>query len=223
MIQYEGQGPGTRCHHRLFSGASDRHSFVCHLSFSEGRHPSLSSRPAAVLFAFAQHRVWRTRAHRQRKGHAALLSGGRTSPSVMLIGSPHEPASGGNENSTGGALPRSLLAIFTRRHRHSERAFQAHRSRMLHMLACLPLLPDTRTLRDRTRRRHSCSLCPAWVVPGLHRDSPSVDLVRWTHGVRPRGRPGTGTPPGIAAQPHPAVINQSWPPFLVPLPECGRV
>ena len=50
------------------------------------------------------------RRRRQRQGRAALLGGGRTPPSVMPIDSPHEPASGGNENSPGGALPRSPLA-----------------------------------------------------------------------------------------------------------------
>jgi hypothetical protein len=38
-----------------------------------------------------------------------LPSGGRTPPSVMPIDSPHEPASGGNENSPGGAPPLGLL------------------------------------------------------------------------------------------------------------------
>ena len=38
--------------------------------------------------------------------YTALPGGGRTPPPVVPIHSPHEPASGGNENSPGGALPR---------------------------------------------------------------------------------------------------------------------
>lgn len=48
--------------------------------------------------------------HHQRQGCTALLGGGHTPPSVMSIDSPHEPSSGGKENSSEGALPRSLLA-----------------------------------------------------------------------------------------------------------------
>lgn len=48
--------------------------------------------------------------HHQRQGCTALLGGGHTPPSVMSIDSPHEPTSGGKENSSGGALPLSLLA-----------------------------------------------------------------------------------------------------------------
>jgi len=47
--------------------------------------------------------------HHQRGGRAALLSGGHTPPSGMPINSPHGSASGGNDNSSGASLPRSLL------------------------------------------------------------------------------------------------------------------
>ena len=39
-----------------------------------------------------------------------MLCGGLIPPPLNAIDSSHEPASGGNENSSGGALPRSLLA-----------------------------------------------------------------------------------------------------------------
>lgn len=92
VIQYEAQGPETReraC--RLFIGASDL----------RGSFPGIPLLPCGVrvcaLFP-------KPRDH-QRGDYTALLGGGLTPPPVVPIHSPHEPASGGNENSPGGALP----------------------------------------------------------------------------------------------------------------------
>jgi len=82
--------------------------------------------------------------HHQRRERAALLSGGRTSPSAMTIGSPLELHQEETRTPQGVHCPAACLPHFTRRH-HQSWAFQAHRSRMLHMLACLPLLPGIDT------------------------------------------------------------------------------
>ena len=82
--------------------------------------------------------------HHQRKEHAALLSGGHTSSSGMPISSPHEPASGGNENSSGGALPQSLLAPNLRRHHQVDVPSPLQQN--VALLACLPLLPESKTV-----------------------------------------------------------------------------
>ena len=83
------------------------------------------------------------RRRRQRRGRAALLGGGRTPPSVMPIDSPHEPASGGNENSPGGALPRSPLAHVGVQGRHHLSGLHSWptAAECCALLACLPLLP----------------------------------------------------------------------------------
>ncbi len=90
---------------------------------------------------------------------AALLGGGLTPPSVMPINSPREPASGGKENSSGGPLPRGLLGpamwrVTTQGHT------QAHCSRKLHLLACLPFLPYFTHSAIRAWTRWGCDPLP---------------------------------------------------------------
>jgi hypothetical protein len=83
----------------------------------------------------------------------ALLNGGHRSPSVMPIDSPHESASGGNENSPGGALPRSLLAPITWRRHPSDEAPSPSQQNVAH--ACLfatPARPDPGAAADWCRR-----------------------------------------------------------------------
>ena len=162
VIQYDDQGLGRQCPCRPFSGASDHHHFgvvahSCHHPEQSSAHTSCTQQGFWLLhtspnpapehsFIMGRERPPHKQSH-QCRGSTALLRGGHTPPLVMPISSPHEPASGGNENSPWGALPQSLLAPVTRCHHPSSGVcpveFQAHHSRMLHMLACLPIPSDS--------------------------------------------------------------------------------
>ena len=95
-----------------------------------------------------------------------MLSGGHTPPSVMPIDSPHGSASGGNENSSGAPPPQGPLGQPSGcRHRT---ALRAHHSRMLHVLACLPILKPNRGDEARGGEgtgRHA----PCWHTQRRHR------------------------------------------------------
>lgn len=89
---------------------------------------------------------WEREIRRERppvQSSAALLSGGRTPPSVMTIDGPQGSSSGGNENSSGASLPRSLVGQARRMlpRRMIVKPEMPLGSRMLHVLGCLPLLP----------------------------------------------------------------------------------
>jgi len=89
--------------------------------------------------ATRRHRISLGNSH-QCGGHTALLREGHTPPSVMPIYSPHESASGGNENSPGDSLVRSLEGLPYGCHHHPTEPL-AHDSGILLALACLPFLP----------------------------------------------------------------------------------
>lgn len=110
-----------------------------------------------------------------------MLSGGHTPPSVMPIDSPHEPPSGGNDNSPGGALPQGLLATVSVWRHHLRATLQAHHSRML-LNACLFATPA----RESHHHHHPSQsadgagfLVSLWVV-SHHTSSP------WAHVSRGR-------------------------------------
>jgi len=119
VMQYGHKGPEARKSCRLFIGTSG-----CR-----------SSHIVSALFGNCH----------QCGDHTALLSEGRTPPSVMPIDSPRESASGGNENSTGDPLVRRLEGLPWGRRRRPKRPL-AHDSRILLALACLPFLPTAPTL-----------------------------------------------------------------------------
>jgi len=125
-MQYGHKGPEARESCRLFIGTSDCRSF---------------EREKRILLA-----TQRFRYCHQCGDHTALLSEGRTPPSVMPIDSPRESASGGNENSTGDSLVRRLEGLPWGRRRRPKRPL-AHDSRILLALACLPFLPAAPTPR----------------------------------------------------------------------------
>lgn len=120
MIQYEDQGPEARESHRPFIGASDGHLLL--LLFCSAAvlwcccvgvvvsgaytHTATTTFPQTTKKQRDRQSLG-GRAHRCGD-HTALLSGGLTPPSVMPIDSPHESASGGNENSSGDPLSRGL-------------------------------------------------------------------------------------------------------------------
>ena len=87
MMQYGHKGPEARKPCGLFIGTSDCHSIV-------RRNGDRCLAFVGLVTAISV------------GGHTALLSEGHTPPSVMPIYSPHESASGGNENSTGDSLVR---------------------------------------------------------------------------------------------------------------------
>jgi hypothetical protein len=80
----------------------------------------------------------------------------------MPIYSPHESASGGNENSTGDSLVRCLEGL-PWRCRHHQRPL-AHDSRILLALACLPFLPTAPSRTTGMGLAHTGSLS-LWVWP----------------------------------------------------------
>ena len=100
MIQYEDQGPEARESRRPFIGASDGHWVLLLLHRVRCSHSTFEIHDGHSTI----------RVHRCGD-HTALLSGGLTPPSVMPIDSPHESASGGNENSSGDPLSRGLLGL----------------------------------------------------------------------------------------------------------------
>jgi len=132
----------------------------------------------------------------QRQGHAALLSGGHTPPSVMPIDSPHEPPSEGNDNSLGGALPQGLLATVSVWRHHLRATLQAHHSRML-LNACLFATParephhggDSAVVMRGASPHKTTSTLPASAAasdftPQAHR---AEAVCRGQGGFRPRG------------------------------------
>lgn len=133
MMQYGHKGPEARKSCRLFIGTSD-----CRSSFVVTR-PLSGKKAASSTFGGNVDNC------HQCGDHTALLSEGRTPPSVMPIDSPRESASGGNENSTGDSLVRRLEGLPWGRRRRPKRPL-AHDSRILLALACLPFLPAAPTL-----------------------------------------------------------------------------
>ena len=112
VIQYGAKGPGTRrgpagCSLEPVTtatgGRGERREAREGGERGPCRAPPPASRRPRSLLAFA---LPQTERDHQCGDYTALPGGGRTPPPVVPIHSPREPASGGNENSPGGALPR---------------------------------------------------------------------------------------------------------------------
>jgi len=107
VMQYGHKGPEARESCRLFIGTSDCHSIAV-----------ATAKTLSLLRVVIAGRASSLGNCHQCGDHTALLSEGHTPPSVMPIYSPHESASGGNENSTGDSLVRCLEGLPWRcRHR----------------------------------------------------------------------------------------------------------
>jgi hypothetical protein len=88
----------------------------------------------------------------------ALLGGGPTPPPVVPIHSPHEPASGGNENSSGGALP--LRPACTHSEMLPSRSAPIPAQQKV-ALACLFAIPAGGPPTEPGRRRGVCHTQPS--------------------------------------------------------------